>query len=1293
MNSKSWRLGNMLSRWLAGSQDNIKDAPAEEKTTYDKEVSSAEGHLRIVPGAQELEFYSTFVVERMLALKVSLGGPLSKFVKNEGVNEVVITVPVVEADGNKHNIKSIYYGPKKSGKGHVKLVQASKGSNAEGECFYEFVYTQAGEDIRYVIEMPEGIEASDFKEVVDKRPLFSSIPSIAQMSAFLRAVINRKRTVFDVLDSLRKYAAPTTMLNAAVLQDAVENHGLELSYDLPLRIKKLLTERAKVISEHVILALALFIDMEVGELKSTDITGAETITASVASLYTVANYFGAKISFEDWKELFGDTGVTLTEVQEKQLIWSYSSILSEIGQLSSDSTPLSTLQQIAKESGSKRTISFAKALQERLGSNDLAISDQQLALLATLSVAKCHYSPNLVSALCLFVDAEIGYIKESDLANASIEIDGLETSTYAMLAVAGAFGVSLRGLNLDNLSEEELQMVLPCLVRLTGAGFLGGFRKSEETKQNWHWVRTSQAAKKALKSNRGVEFTNNVLCMLPLIEQLSEIDLVHLVESGRDFIAAFQSDYDKNIVWRRLKEIPETSFRIPQRDGKARQSYSFIEGFSAYHFSRTIIGSLIKPALDELLGASSVIMVFHDNRDNRHYKYLEKISTEDDLQPPPNTGWVWKGEIVDNLDITGLPNTIYEMSQNILLGRDVQASRESRLLNLIFEALRRTVLRKTEYDSILDYPSVCELVRQRLPQLRETVKNYLDDYTFNTILDWFEEDTRVIVQLPLRIFNCLNDENHLDMVCLLLLYSLAASDFMDRFLGAYYKQVDLSSFRVLLNERIAQLLSSENAESKILGLRLLASPEFAEGANSRLMVEYNLTQALDDANSNVSFVACEGLVRLCLSSIIPLPAFTVLLEKEVQDEEDAEDDDEEIPVGEAVIDRRTLQDVTMELEEWAEDLHKSNPDEYRALPFISIDGSVDSELMQNLARFLAVLRQTSYDEYGTLPRRYYALISERQLKLICSVIVETWRQMVKANGISLCEMLEEATPAELFIDQRFFVRGHEKQIYDTFGVYPYLGGSGKPVTIYHFKPEEVVAPYRQVSRSISATGKEQSPFFKDLVQLFYAQGDTRMVLLRLHSVEGMELSELETFLSSFETTHSVDLRTAERFDPEHACYVPVFRTISFTPEQMGSTYEEKADFQALMGLLGGKKIALKKEETEKPEAEAAGSAVDSSVDSSAGNNDAQAEEQESIIPQGDEIPDEPELEEWINDEDSGIATAQVGLDLAPFNDMAGQLRKSFSLPAEMERPLVNMLLLVERHSSKPFLSAREQAQE
>ncbi len=1273
-NRVNWRLGNLLSRWLSGGSETANEIQEKEHKAYNSEASSAEGRIRVVPVKNGLEIYSTLSDERLLTIKASLAGPLSKFVKHGSGNEVVITVPVLLHDKTEHSVKISYFGPKNKEKSSLKLVRAGKSKNTGGCDVYEFVYSNNREDVRYTVEMEADIAVSDFKEVVDKRPIFSSIPSLAQMSAFLRAVINRKRTVFDVIDSLMEHASPTTMRTTAQLQDAVENQGVELSYEIPQRIKKLLAERGNVISEHVILALALYVDMEVGELKTSDISGKRSISASVASLYTVANYLGAKISYSDWKEIFGDTGVTLNEVQEKQLTWGYTGIVSNFGQLNSSRTPLEILQQIAKESSSMRTISFAKALQERLGGNDIAISDQQLALLATLSVARCHYSPNLVAALCLFVDAEVGAVKESDLASASIEIDGLETSTYAMLAVAGAFGVSLHGLNLGNLSEEELHVILSCLIRLTGVGFLGGFRKAEETKQNWHWVRTNQAAAKALKHNRGVEFTNNVLCTLPVIEQLSEIDLVHLAESGRDFVAAFQSDYDKNIVWRRLKEIPETSFRIPVR-GKVRQSYSFIEGFSAYHFSRTIIGRLLEVPAKQLIGSANVIMVYHDNRDNRHYKFLEKIAGDEDLQPPPNTGWVWKGEIVDNIDISGLPSIIYEMSQSDLLGRDIQISRESHLLSLIFEALRKTALREVEYNAVLDYSAVCELLRERLPQLRETVKNYIDDYSFNTILDWLEEDSQVIVKLPLRIYNCLNDEAHVDVMCLFLLYSLASSEILDDCLGSYYKQVDLDAFRVLLNERIEVLLASEKTESRVLGLRFLTFREFVSDANVRLTVEYHLSQALEDKNSNIVFAACEGMVRLCMSGFIPLPNFTLLSVRETSGEEEEEDIEDLLPAGEAVIDRQILQDVNMELEDWIADLQKSKADLYKELPFVGIDGSADPVLLHSFARFVTVLRQVSYNEYGELPRRYYAITNEKQLNAVCGVVVETWRQMVKASGISLCKMLEESTPAELYIDQRFFVKGNEKRLYDTFGVYPYLGGPDKPITIYHLKPDEIVSPYRQVSRAFSATGKEESQFFLDLVRHFFAANESRMVLLSLRSVDGTELSELETFLSVFETSHCVDLRTAERFDSEHGCFIPVFRSVEFSDEQIGSTYEEKADFQALMGLLGGKKISLKRE------AAADAAAVDEASERQEDNADYPTDEQ-----MDESMPHEPEFDELLNEDESGLINVQAGFDLTPFNKMADQFRKAFNLPSELDRQLVNMLLLVERHSQKAILA-------
>ncbi|MBQ7568086.1 hypothetical protein IJT17_04700 [bacterium] len=1272
-NSGSWNWGGLISRWLSGSQEHVLETSADENSTFNKEVSSAEGCLRIVPVNKTIELHSTLCEGCMLVLGVSLAGPLSKFVKRGGDNEVVITVPVSEADGAKHSIKITYYGSKKRGKNVVKLVRAGQGTNANGECFFELVYNDERDDFRYVIELDASIEVVEFKEVIDKRPLFQSVPPVAQMAAFLRAVTNRKRTVFDIIDSMKDYASPSTGKITVALREAVEEQGVSLSYEVPLRIKKLLSKQVNLISEHVILALALYIDMETGVLTRTIIAERKSIEASVASLYSVAKHFGATIGAEEWKFLFGDTELTLAEVQQSLLNSAYSRIVSQFGQQSSNRTPAMILRQIAKESRSMRALSFSQTLQERLGGNDIAISDQQLALLATLSVARRHYNPNLVAALCLFVDAEVGCIGEQDLQNAAIEVNGIETSTYAMLAVAGAFDVSLRGLNFGNLSQDELHVTLPGLVRLTEVGFLGGFRKSGESKQSWHWVRTNQAAAKALQRNRGIEFTNNVLCVLPVIEQLSEIDLVHLMESGRDFLAAFQSDYDKTLVWRRLSDIPEKSFRTPIQ-GKVRQSYSFIEGFSAYHFSRTVIGRIAEVSREELLGTSNVIMVYHDNRDNRHYKYWDVISSDADLEPPPNTGWVWKGMIVDNIDTSGLPSVIHEMSQNALLGRGVQSSHESRLLNWIYEALRKTILRKVDYASVADYPNAKSLFGDRLVQLRGGVSNWIDEYTYNLILDWFEESAGVDVLLPKWIFDCLNDDDQVEMVSLAMLYSIVAGDMIDLYLGSSYKQVDLASLRVLLNERISGLLEAESTSSRVLGLRLLAFSEFVPDANARLMVEYSLSRALDDVNSDAVFAACEGLVRLCFSHIIPLPLLTSLRRCESADEEEEEEEEEILP-EDGVIDRHALRDALMDIEDWVADLKAKKSAEYKSMPFVGVDGSIDSTILQEFAHYLAGLRQASYDETGNIPRCYYALVPERQLSAICTVIVEAWKQMAASNGVSLCKMLEELTPAELFLDQRFYVQGNEKQLFDEFGVRPYLGGKANPLTVYHLKPDEIIAPYRKVSLAVSSSGKEESRFFAELARCFFSDSSSHMVVLRLHTADGVEFRNLETFLPVFETSRIVDLRTAEVFDPVRAGYIPVFRSITFSDEQIGHTTEARTDFQALMGLLGGKRIAVKADA-------AKNSASDAKDDAS---SDA---EEDSSCEQA--LPEEPELDDWLGDEEGGMQAAQEGIDLEPFSQLAAQLRKSFGLPMELERQLINMLLIVERHSPISLVSKKEE---
>lgn len=1242
-----------------------------------REQVSAEGFLRVSPRQEnQVELCSTLCSAPLFAVKARLGGTLAKFIKNGPDREVVVTVPLVLADGSKTSLKVSYFGPPKPGNTALCLISAHNSRNSETSSLYEFSYNNERGELRYAAEVDDRIEVLGFQEVVDKRPLFPTVPPVAQMAAFLRAVTSRKRTVLTVLENLKDFAEFSTRQKINALQERVSIQGVAVSMEVPLRIKELLSRQVSIISEQVIMAFALFMDMEVDGLSLEQIRSLDQVEASFISLYSVATYFGAKIGPEEWEFLFGTTAQTQEEVQGKLQGDIYHQVTAKFGSQIGNRTPAYVLQQIAKESHSMRALSFANSLQERLGDRDLAISDQQLALLATLSVAKRHYNPNVVAALCLFVDAEVGYVTEEDLQAENIEINGIDTSTYAMLAVAGAFDVDLRGFNLGELSDAALSQVLPALIDTTGVGFLGGFRKGEEAKQSWHWVRTKQAAARALQPTKGLEFTKTILCALPVIQQLSEIDLVHLVESGRRFIAAFQSDYDKTIVWRRLQDIPEESFRTPSPEDSARQNYSYIEGFSAFHFSRTVIGALRKTSAEELLGSRQVIMVFHDNRDNRHYKYLESLDSETDLLPPPNTGWVWKEEIVADIDTDGLPSQMNELNLDALLGRSAQYTREYRLLNWMFESLRKSVLRPVPYGLLADKPGLQQQIRACLDreQLRHQAHSFVDEYTFNVMLNAIEDDDSPLdIKMPTQLLNGTYNEEQAETLTLFLLFSLAESATLDLLLNGYYKQVDSAGFRVCLNERLQALLGSDQTAAKLLALHLITCQELAQDPSARLTIDYTLSNALQDGNPEVEFTACESRLRLSFTHAMPLPACALFAKRKTEDdyeeEEEAEEEDEISALALDGLDPNLVLEITQDINAWLSDMEDNAPARYRELELMDENGNLVEDRMQTLVKFVAGLRQASQQDQAEPEHSYYALIQTDRLQRTVHAIVASWQAMIKQSGSTLAELQSQSTAAELHLDQRFYAQRHKDEIMMRFGAYPFLGSPEEPLTVYHLKADETISPFRIVSQSLSESGRDRSPLFAALVPLLFSVGPEGLAVLRLHSAEGQDFFELESYLSQFETTHNVDLHNAEWFDPDRLSFVPVFKRLDFSPERAAMSPEDLADFRNLMGIMGGRKFVVKKDTGDGEESEL----------------EAEAETEDIA----DENAAEPDFDHLLIEEGEDILRNGPGLDMQPYQELAGELRQAFSMTADLERPIVNMLLLLERRSGIELKKATE----
>src|SRR5690606_21915517 len=100
---------------------------------------------------------------------------------------------------------------------------------------------------------------------------------------------------------------------------------------------------------------------------------------------------------------------------------------------------------------------------------------------------------------------------------------------------------------------------LEALVDQSEAGLLAGFKESGQSNVYWRWLRTAQEAREALAGD--LQFSRMVLGHYSVLDQLSELDLASLVESGHDVVACFQSDLDRSLMWRRLSKVKDSEWR------------------------------------------------------------------------------------------------------------------------------------------------------------------------------------------------------------------------------------------------------------------------------------------------------------------------------------------------------------------------------------------------------------------------------------------------------------------------------------------------------------------------------------------------------------------------------------------------------------------------------------------------------------------------------------------------------------------------------------------------------------
>ncbi len=1225
---------------------------AEEASGHaPEEAASPEARLRVVPRDRKfLDFYSTLHARRLFSVPATLNGTLSKFTQVEAASgrRVVVTVPVALAGGENLSIKVTFYLPRGVEPGQdLELTRAGQGKLPPDTRLLEFLFTGQGNEFRYVVELDQRVEVLDFEEVVDQRPVFLSVPPVGQMTAFLRAITHKRRTSLDILGSLMAAAGPQAQESIRILQSQRRHQDVPIPQAAV--VSHLLEHDGRIVSQQVLQAFTLFLDMETGGLTPAALERGGEVGVSAEAVLLVAEHFGLTLTSATWAAAFPDEPRPLEEIRKAAQTPELARALEILRAQRDRRTPLEILEQIAQESNSRRAATFAAGLRERLPEGRTSLNDEQLALLALLSAAGRRYQANTLVALCLFVDAEVGFLTEADLDNLSRAAETVDTSMYAMVAVAGAFDVQLRGLVLEETPDEPLDRSLPALVELAPSGLLAGFRVPGQSGHHWHWIRSAREAALCLQDDQ-LQFTGMVLGALPILDQVAEPDLAILAESGHDLVGVFQSDLDRALVWRRLGSVGQADWRSAPVDGR-RVNFSFLDGFSAFHFSRVVLAFLEPVEAADLVGRRQVVAVYLDNRQNRHFRCLAEVGSVGDLEPPEGSGLVFSHQIVGFPDLSGLPGTMRELGQDALLGRTDSLSSELRLLEWIHETLWLVLTRLPDYQSLTSRPDVLERIRKSLWSSRasDILGSLMDPRTRDDLSRNLKGSSAMDFRLYRPLLEAGDGQEKLEFAGLRIMYEMCRSDLVG--VEGYYKHYDANRFRALIHNRLMEMLDAPEAPTRAMAMRLLATSEEVPDTSVRLVVEYELARGLSDPDPGVGRAAAEGLLRLCLMEKVPLPEMVDLLSVAV-DEDPLAASDEPMPTV-AGVEPDEIRRLDGEIRKWIKGMKTDDPRRAASLPLTDELGEILEERLQPLVELLAALNSACRADESLSRRRYFCIISNQELETVRGAWLDSWKIMALSLERRLADLVAEASPAEIFLDYRFFVEDHVDELKAELGATPYLSGPDQPLTLYHLRPGEDISLFRRRDSSFVAEVMEESRLFLDLMERVCTSEPRSIRVLRLSTVGGMALEDLESHLAVFTLTRAVDLRTAEVFQLHRVRFNPMIHDMAFSPEQVGSREEDLEDLHALLGLIHGRKAT--------PAARHAAAAPEP------------APPPEPPAPEPDPPGPSPEIGDLPG-------TRTVESDLEGIRHLAAEIVRAFGLPEEMERQVVNMLLVVGRSS-------------
>lgn len=983
-----------LRLFLGGSRPAL--VAEEERPEAPSELSSTDGYLRILQQDAQVKLQPTFAAEPMLVVPGQLDGSLSS-VRGQvaGRDALILSFPVLIAGrSRKLQITIARLGQARPDASFV-LVRASRRRVPPADQALELVYSHEDSEMRYLVEMDLEVPPVGFREFTRQRAVFEEVPPVSQMVAFLKATIHHRRTALRSLSSLaRRVQEPHVQSMIAVMQETLsQSHDFSNPVLTDLGVD--LTRVGRPINPNTLAAMTLLADIWLEKLTREHLDAlierGVVLETSLVAAEAAAAFLG--VESEPWREI----RPPLSESDEVERARAF--LQSTVGRR----TALTILADLAEDSGSERSRTRVARLMERVGPDQVLTNDEHEALKTYLANLGRPVQPDTLAALGIYVDFEAGILSEEDIEGLTPQRGFLDTSLYGMVAISGAFDAELRPLRVEAERQSLLWESLIQLLRLTRGGLVARFLEPDQAGVLTLCV-TSPTEIVPLRS-RGLTFTGEILAHLPVLDYLHEHDLEVLARACPGLMACFGSE-DKKVQWRKLDSAHRATDAATRELLKG--AFSFIDGYHLYNFLGRVVGRTEKVQASDLRWRKDFVTLYRDQRGNAHYRFVEKLASEQELLEPPEHGQEWSGEVVEFPDLTGCPARLYEPSHDFLLGRPEERGLRQQRLDRIYDGLEAHLTRPWVWYNLAQHPHHLARLRQRLrtPSLRALLVGVVDLPTRNALVQALsgQGEARVELEVAEPLLQSLDLAEMEDFAVLSILYRMCQEIELPGLRKYYHRE----KFRELLLDRLFALSDSSDPVVRMQAARLMGTDLVAYAPQQQLAVSYALSRFLENEKSGIARAAARSLAALSLEELAPLP-------ETVQGRLVGSKRRAKARKKGRTVDPQELEEIQAELDEWLQSSEAALSPLTRRL--------ADPTRMATLTDWVARLNDTFRSDASMEEHRFLMLLPEDELDRLLRESVRAWQDFAEERKSSLRDLLQVENLSELVREFRSYAAG------------------------------------------------------------------------------------------------------------------------------------------------------------------------------------------------------------------------------------------------------------------------------